>query len=78
VLDGVSHVDLVAGKAKVLEGAVEELTRWADEDVTELVLVVSRLLTDEHQRRIGRPFAEDGLRRVLKEVAALTAGRRLL
>ena len=48
-----------------------------DEGAADRVLLIARLLTDEHHRRVRRPFAEHRLRRRLIQRAA-TAGRRVL
>src|SRR5205085_10238468 len=70
VLHDVGHVDLGPIDAGLAEGAVEEPSRRTDERRALAILLVARLLTDEHDRRARGPFAEDGLRGARVEVAA--------
>ena len=70
VLHGVGDVDVRAVDARRLERAVEHLARGADEGAPGKILLVARLLADQHQGRIGRAFAEHGLGGVLVKVAA--------
>ena len=76
VLHRVREIGLLASDARELERVVEHAARGADEGVALDVLVVARLLADEHEMRAARPLAEDGLRRLPPEIAALAAGRR--
>ena len=64
VLDRVGEVDLVAVEAGGGERLVEQAARGADERVALFVLLVAGLLADEHDARVTRALAEDGLRRV--------------
>ena len=52
------------------ERSVEHLAGRPDEGAAGKVLLIARLLADQHQRRIGRAFAEHGLGRILVEMAA--------
>ena len=62
VLDRVGDVDLVAVDAGGGERLVEQAPRGADERMALFVLLVAGLLADEHDARVTRPLAEDGLR----------------
>jgi len=75
VLHGVGDVDVAALNAGRFEGLVENLAGRTDKGETRQILLVARLLADEHERGIGRTFAEHGLRRVLVEIAAGAAAR---
>jgi DNA polymerase III subunit alpha len=74
VLDDVADVRLLARNTGLLQGAVEELSRRTHERFALQILLVPRLLTDQHQGRMGRPIAEYGLRGTLVERAAAAAG----
>src|SRR5207247_9588706 len=56
------------------EGTIKQLAGRPDERPATQVLVVARLLTDEHDPRVSLAFAEDGLGRALIEVTARAAG----
>ena len=70
VLDRVGDVDARAVDPGLLQRRVEQLAGRADERPSGEVFLVARLLADEHDRRVERPFAEHGLGRMLVEVAA--------
>ena len=61
--------------AGLREGAVEQLAGRADERAAGEILLVARLLADEHDARVERAFAEHGLGGVLVEMAAGAAFR---
>jgi hypothetical protein len=61
VLHRIGDVDLVASDAGSLERAVEHLAGGPHERTAGQILLVAWLLADEHERGIGRPFAEDGV-----------------
>src|SRR5918999_139957 len=77
VLDGIRHVDLRAVDASLLERAVKQLPRRADERPALLVLLVAGLLADEHHLGFRGALAEHRLRPGLQERAGLAAGGRL-
>ena len=77
VLDRIGDVDAAAIDAGLDQRAVEQLAGGADERPSLPVLLVTRLLADEHHRRIGWPFAEHGLGRVGPQ-RAVAAVQRLL
>ena len=77
MLDRIGDVQLVARPAECLEGAIEQLACRPDEGSTLPILLVTRLLADEHQSRADRSFAPHGLRRVKSERTLATAGRGL-
>src|SRR6185369_777421 len=64
VLHRVGDVVAHPRDAGVLERAVEELARGADEGLAGEILAVAGLLADEHDPRLRRALAEHGLRRV--------------
>src|SRR5439155_21216166 len=64
VLDRVRDVGLPAVNPRVGERAVEQLPRGPDERRAGEILLVARLLADEHHLGRDQPLAEDGLRRV--------------
>src|SRR5437870_3311903 len=72
VLHDVGDVDELAIDARLLQGAVEQLASRADEGAAELVLAVSRLLSDEDRAGRRHPFAEDRLRSRLVQGAGGT------
>ena len=74
VLHRVGDVGLTPIDTGFLEGAIEQLAGRPDERPATQVLVVARLLTDEHDPRVSLAFAEDGLGRALIEVTARAAG----
>src|SRR5690606_2216869 len=70
VLDGVGEVHLVAPDPGGLQWAREDVSGWADKRLPLLVLLVARLLPDEHQPRVGAAAGEHGLGRVLPQLTA--------
>jgi hypothetical protein len=73
VLDGVGHVGRCAVDPRLLERPIEQLAGGPDERRASEILLVARLLADEHHPRAERALAEDGLRRVGVERAATAA-----
>ena len=61
MLDRIGDVDRRAVDPGLLERDVEQLPGRADERPSGEVLLVTRLLADEHDRGIQRTFAEHGL-----------------
>src|SRR5262249_53444396 len=78
VLHRVGHVEFFAIEAGLDERAIEHFARGPHERRPAQILLVTRLLADEHDARVGRATAEDRLGGVTEEIAALAAGRRLL
>src|SRR5207249_3683129 len=74
VLYDVRHESLLTVDPGFCERPVEDLAGRTDKRVTGEVLLVARLLTDQHHSRVGRSLAEDSLGRPLPEVAPSTAG----
>ena len=74
VLDGVRHVHRSAVDPDFRERLVEHPAGGADERPALLVLLVARLLADEHRVGIARPLAEDGLRPGAPELASAADG----
>src|SRR5205823_5886189 len=77
VLDHVGHVDRSAVDAGLLERFVEQPARRADKGTPFQVLVIPRLLPDQHDLGALSAFAEHRLGRVLPEIAGAAAGRLL-
>ena len=77
MLHGVRDVDAAAVDADLREGLVEQLARRTHEGLTGKVLLVPRLLTDQHHVGITAAGAEDRLGRVLVQPTC-GAGRRSL
>ena len=69
VLDDVRDIHLSPIDASVFERAIEQLSGRAVERMTAEIFVVARLLADEHHLGALAAFPEDGLRRVLPEIA---------
>src|SRR5437660_3085713 len=70
VFDGVGHIDARTIDAGLRERAVEHRTGRTDEWLAGQILLVARLLADEHDGRVRGAFAEHGLGRVLVERTA--------
>jgi L-alanine-DL-glutamate epimerase-like enolase superfamily enzyme len=68
MLDHVGDVDIVMRDARSLQAAVEDAAGGADERMALNVLLVPRLLTDQHQARVLRTLAHHGLRGTFPEV----------
>jgi hypothetical protein len=77
VLDGVRYVGVLARHAGRFERPVEQAPGRADEGQALLVLLVARLLADQHDARMRRAGAEHRLRRVRPERAGLALARFL-
>ena len=73
VLHGVGDVERGPVEAGRFQCAVEHLAGGADKGAAQRILLVARLLADQHQGGIGRTFAEHGLGGVLVKVAARAA-----
>ena len=74
VLHGIRHVRSGAVDPGLGERLVEESPRRADERPSRPVLLVTRLLADEHGSRVLRALAEDGLGSEPPELAPPAAG----
>src|SRR3546814_16243823 len=75
MLDRVGDVDLAAFDSGLVERAIEHPPRRADEGATGQILLIARLLADQHDRGADGAFAEHRLRRVLLERATRAALR---
>src|SRR5438045_3579111 len=69
MLHDVGDVHDSAIDPRLLERAIEQLAGGADERMTGEILLVARLLADQHDARAFRPFAEHGLRGVFPQIA---------
>ena len=63
VLDRVGDVDPPPVDAGLFQRHVQQLSRWPDERPADDVLLIARLLADEHDLGVVRSFTEHGLRR---------------
>ncbi len=77
MLDGIGDVDSRALDAGRLERRIEDLAGGTDEGTPGQILLIARLLADQHHMSVGRTLAEYSLGRVLVEVAAGAAARLL-
>lgn len=75
VLDRVRDVRLLTRDSGLLEGTVKQLARWPDERLAGKVLLVARLLADEHESRLSRSGREHRLRRIPPQLAPSALGR---
>src|SRR5438105_8353415 len=75
VLHGIRDVHVAALDPRFLEGAIEQLPRRTDERVASAILLVARLLADDHHAGILRSLAKDWLRSERPDTTA-TAGHR--
>src|SRR5438552_86278 len=78
VLDGVGDVDAPAVDAGLLQTPLQQLARRADKGLALKVLMIARLLADQHQPSMFGALAEHRLGRVGPKVAGLARGGRLL
>ena len=78
VLDRVGDVDPRAVDARLVQGLLEQAPGRADERLALEVLLVARLLADQHQLRALAALPEDSLGGVLPQFAAPAGGGRLL
>ncbi len=77
VLHGVGHVGLAPLDPSLGQGPVQHPAGRTDEGLARQVLLVARLLADEHHRGVGRPLARNTLGGVGPEVAAAAVLDRL-
>src|SRR5438270_9885931 len=77
MLDGIGDVNGRPVDARLLERGVEQCPRGTDERPPGKVLLIARLLADEHDRGVERPLTEDGLGTELVQVAPRAIARIL-
>src|SRR5436190_17075235 len=70
MLDRIGQVEIGRRDAGFAQQPPQQLAGWTDEGLSLLILVVTRLLADEHQSRLAGAFAADPLRCTLPEIAA--------
>jgi hypothetical protein len=63
MLDGVGDIDSAAIDASVTQRVVENLSGRPDKWPTQKILLITRLLADQHDRRMDRSLAEHDLSR---------------
>jgi hypothetical protein len=74
VFDNIGDVSLFAIDTCLLERAIKQTAGWTDERFAGEILLVARLFADKHDACATAPFAENGLRSFLPEIAGLAAG----
>jgi len=62
VLHGIGHVNVSAIDCGIRQSPVEQSSRWSDKRMTLNIFLIAGLLTDHHDPRRRRTFAENGLR----------------
>src|SRR5437762_6366071 len=70
MLDRIGDIGLAAIDAGIGQGAVEDFSRRPDKGLALEIFLVTRLLADKDDRRLGGTFAKDGLGGVFIELAA--------
>ena len=73
MLDRVGEVELIAAPAELRQRAVEQGAGRADEGTSAQILLVARLLADQHQARIRRALAGHRLSRLRADRAGAAA-----
>ena len=66
----IRDVNFVAINSRFFQRLIHYFPGRSNKRFTLLIFVIARLLADQHDRRVLRAFAEDGLGRVFVEVAA--------
>jgi hypothetical protein len=77
VFDSVCHVDRRPLDGGIAQCAIEQPARGAHERSARDVLLIAGLLADENEPRVGRAFAEHGLRCVSPQLAAAAVASEL-
>src|SRR5690242_19686380 len=77
MLHRIGDVDSRALDTGRFEGGIEDPAGGADEGAPGELLLIARLLADQHHMSVGRTLAEYGLSRVLVKVATGAAARLL-
>jgi hypothetical protein len=70
VLYGIGYEDLVALECRRIKAQVKYPARRSYEGMATQILFIARLFADKHDSGITRPFARDGSRGVLPQIAA--------
>ncbi len=74
---GIGHIELRPIECGPCQRLVQHLTGGADERFAGEIFLIPRLLSDEHDARLGWAASEDGLGRGQMQFAALAGGGRL-
>src|SRR5689334_11672645 len=77
VLDSIREINVAPANAGFHQRFVQDASGWSHEGMSLQVFLIARLLSDEHDRRMGGSFAKDGLGGMLVQVASRAAGCRL-
>jgi hypothetical protein len=75
MLHGIRHVDVLPSETCGRKRVGQDPPRGPDEGPTFEILLIARLLADEHDLAGDWPFAEYDLRRIVPEVASATRTR---
>ena len=78
MLDRIRDIDPAAVDLGLVQGAFQQAARWPDERLTLQVLLVARLLADQHHPGVLGALAEHGLGGLTPQVTGLAGGRGLL
>ena len=73
MLDHVGDINLGALDSHFNQNLIEQVSRGANERLTLAVFLISGLLANKHNQRLGRPFPENRLRRVFPEITSSTS-----
>src|SRR5438067_2064459 len=73
MLDRVGQIEIGGRDAGLAKHVAQQLAGRTDEGLALLILLVARLLADQHQPRLVRAFAAHSLRRALPQIAATTS-----
>src|SRR5947207_11656539 len=77
MLYGVGHVNFLARNSHLHHHLIEQRSCRPDEWLAGKIFLIAWLLADKNDARVGRTFAENGLRGVAIQIASVTAARRL-
>lgn len=78
MLHGIRDVHLLPVNAGIVESAIQEFPRRADERLPRTVLLVAGLFAHQHQSGVGAPLTKHSLCGVQVQITALTVLRGLL
>lgn len=73
VFDSIGDIDFPTRNSRFFQGGIQQCSGGADERPASLIFPITRLLSDEHDRRVGA-LTEDGLCTELPEIARFAAG----
>src|SRR5579884_549009 len=77
VFDDIGDIHLRTRYSGSKQRLIQNATGWSNEWVPGEIFFVAWLFTNEHHRRVLRPFAKDGLRAFQPQITSLATCRRL-